>query len=250
MIDVHCHLTYPGLDEIKEKIIEDAKKTMDDIITCGYPEDREKALLISEQNKGFIYVTLGLHPIQIIKMTNKEIDHYRDFIIENKDKIVAIGEVGLDYHWIKEENKNKRIKEVFIDFLDLAKELKLPVVLHLRKAEQDGFNIVANRDMKKVLFHYFSGSMTLAKEVIDEGYYMSLGTLLMRSKNTKKIAKKFSLDRLFTETDSPFNSPEQGKSNTPQNVKIVIEKMSELRNQPFEEIDKITTKNAKKFFKI
>jgi len=250
MIDVHCHLTYPGLDEIKEKVIDDAKKTIDAIITCGYPEDCEKALLISEQNKGFIYLTLGLHPIQIVKMTDKEIDHYRDCIIENKDKIVAVGEIGLDYHWIKEENKNKRIKEIFIDFLDFAKELKLPVVLHLRKAEQDGFNIVTNKDMKEVLFHYFSGSMTLAKEIINEGYYISLGNLLMKSKNTKKIGKKFPLENLLTETDSPFNSPEPGKPNTPQNVKIVIEKISELRNQPFEKIDGITTENAKKFFKL
>lgn len=250
MIDVHCHLTYPGLDDIKEKVVDDAKKTMDAIITCGYPEDCEKALSTTEQNKGFIYLTLGLHPIQIIKMTDKEINNYRDFVIENKNKIVAVGEIGLDYHWVKEESKNKRIKEVFIDFLDLAKELKLPAVLHLRKAEHDGFNIVTNRDMKEVLFHYFSGSMTLAKEVINEGYYISLGNLLMKSKNTKKIAKKFPLDRLFTETDSPFNSPEQGKPNIPQNVKIVIEKMSELRNQPFEKIDKITTENAKKFFKL
>ncbi len=250
MIDVHCHLTYPGLDEIKEKVIDEAKNIMDIIVTCGYPDDKEKALRVSEQNKGFIYLTLGLHPIHIVKMSDEEIEEYKQFIIDNKEKIIAVGEIGLDYHWIKEENKNKRIKDVFNEFLELSKELKLPAILHLRKAEQDGFDIVTKNDVKNVLFHYFSGSMTLAKEIVQEGYYMSLGTLLMRSKNTKKIAKRFPLNRLFTETDSPFNSPYPNTPNVPQNVKFVLEKMSELRNQSVQEIDSIIMDNARKFFNI
>jgi len=250
MIDVHCHLTYPGLDEIKEKVIDEAKNIMDIIVTCGYPDDKDKALRVSEQNKGFIYLTLGLHPIHIVKMSDKEIEEYKQFIIDNKEKIIAVGEIGLDYHWIKEENKNKRIKKVFIEFLELSKELKLPAILHLRKAEQDGFDIVTNNDVKNVLFHYFSGSMTLAKGIIQEGYYISLGTLLIRSKNTKKIAKRFPLNRLFTETDSPFNSPYPNTPNVPQNVKFVLEKMSELRNQSMQEIDSVIMDNARKFFNI
>lgn len=250
MIDVHCHLTYPGLDEIKEKVIEEAKDIMDVIVTCGYPEDKEKALQIYEQNKGFIYLTLGLHPADIIKMSDKQIENYKQFIIDNKEKIIAVGEIGLDYHWIKEESKNKRIKKVFIEFLELSKELKLPVILHLRKAEQDGFEIMTSNDMDKVIFHQYSGNLTLAKEIIQEGYYIGLGTLLMRSKNTKKIAKKFPLNRLFTETDSPFNSPYPDTQNVPQNVKFTLEKMSELRNQPIEEIDRVIMDNAKKFFNI
>jgi len=250
MIDVHCHLTYPGLDEMKEKVIKEARDVMDIIVTCGYPDDKEKALEVSKQNKGFIYLTLGLHPIHIVKMSDKEIENYKQFIIDNKEKIIAVGEIGLDYHWIKEENKNNRIKDIFIEFLELSKELKLPVILHLRKAEQDGFEIVIDNDVERGLFHYFSGSMTLAKEIIQEGHYISLGTLLMRSKNTKKIAKKFPLNRLFTETDSPFNSPYPNTPNVPQNVKFVLEKMSELRNQSIEEIDRVIMNNARKFFNI
>jgi len=115
MIDVHCHLTYPGLDEMKEKVIKEARDVMDIIVTCGYPDDKEKALEVSKQNKGFIYLTLGLHPIHIVKMSDKEIENYKQFIIDNKEKIIAVGEIGLDYHWIKEENKNNRIKDIFIE---------------------------------------------------------------------------------------------------------------------------------------
>ena len=250
MIDIHCHLTYKGLDEIKEKVVEEARKIMDAIVTCGYPEDAKKALELLEKNKGFIFLTLGLHPIQIVKMTDKEIEQYKEFVIQNKEKIVAVGEIGLDFHWIKEKSKNDRVKRVFIEFLELAKELKLPVVLHLRKAEQDGFEILTDNDVKQAVFHCYSGGLTLGKQIIEEGYYISVGTNLMRSKNTKKIAKKFPLNRLFTETDAPFLSPFPGKVNVPQNVQFVLENMSELRKMPVEEIDRVIMKNARELFNI
>jgi len=250
MIDVHCHLTYEGLDEIKESVVKEAKKVMDAIITCGYPEDAKKALEISERHKNFVYLTLGLHPIHVVKMSDKEIDEYKRFVIENKQKIVAVGEIGLDFHWIKEKSKNERVKEIFIEFLELAKEVRLPVILHLRKAEKEGFEIITGEDIKEAVFHCYAGNLTLAKQIVDEGYYISLGTNLMRSKNTKKIAKKFPLDKLLTETDAPFLSPFPGKVNVPQNVQFVLERMSELRNMSVEEIDGVIMRNARELFKI
>jgi TatD DNase family protein len=250
MIDTHCHLTYPGLDEIKEKVLKEARDIMDVIITCGYPKDKEKAIKLYEENKGFIYLTLGLHPVDALKMSDKEIEEYKQFIINNRDKIIGLGEIGLDYHWIKDEKKNERARKIFIDFLKLSEELNLPAILHTRKAEEDCFNIVKKLGMKRVLFHYYTGNLTTAKKVIKQGYYISLGTLLTRSKNTKKIAKKYPLTQLFTETDSPFNSPYPGQVNVPQNVKLILKKMSKLRNRSVEEIDEVIMKNAKTFFKI
>lgn len=250
MIDIHCHLTYKGLDEIKEKVVEEAKQIMDVIITCGYPEDAQKALELSKKHKGLIFLTLGLHPIQIVKMSDKDIEEYKQFVIDNKHNILAVGEVGLDFHWIKEKNKNDRVRGVFIEFLELSKELELPVILHLRKSEQDGFEIVTDNDVKEAVFHCYAGSMTLAKEIIKEGYYISVGTNLMRSKNTKKIAKSFPLESLLTETDAPFLSPYPGKVNVPQNVRFVLENMGKLRKMPVEEIDRVIMENAKELFKI
>ncbi len=248
MIDVHCHLAYPGLVEIGEKVVEEAKKSMTALITCGYPRDYKESLELAKKYPKFVFLSLGLHPIDIAKMSDKEVDEYLGFVRAHKEDIVAIGEIGLDRHWFKDEKEQKRFKEVFVRCLELAKELDLPVLLHTRKAEQECFEIVKNLGMEKVVFHCYGGNLTLAKQIIDAGYFISLTTNINNSSNAKDIAKKFPLERLMTETDSPFLSPEKEKPNVPMNVKIVVEKIAGLRKMSFEDVDKQTTENAVKFF--
>lgn len=250
MIDTHCHLLHKGLLEKHEKIIEDAKKSMTAIINCGYPGDLQGSLKLSEKYKGFVYLSLGLHPIDIVRMTDQDIDDYIDIIRKNSSKIVAIGEIGLDRHWYPSEEEQPRLRKIFEDMLELAHELKLPVVLHTRKAEEECFKMVVEKEMENVVFHCYSGNPTLAKEIIDRGYYISLGTNLLNSKNTKKISKTYPLEQLLTETDAPFLSPYPGKQNVPQNVKFVLEEMSKLRGESVEEIDKVIEKNCAKLFGI
>lgn len=250
MIDAHCHLTYKGLDEIKEQVIKEARKEMNAIITCGLPEDAKNVFKLSEEYLDFVYVTLGIHPTDVIEMNNDEIEEYKEFIIKNKKKIVGIGEIGLDYHWIKDSEKIKRTKDVFIDFINLAKELKLPIILHTRKAEEDVLKIIVENDVKNAIFHSYTGNITLAKRIIEEGYYISINTLISSSKNSKKIVKNAPIEQLITETDSPFLSPYPGKVNMPQNVKIVLEKMSEIRKESIEEIDKNIIDNCKNIFNV
>jgi len=250
MIDCHCHLSYPGLDEIKEKVIEEARKEMNAIITCGYPKDWEKNLELKRKHEGFVFLTLGLHPIDIVKMTDDEIENYFETIRLHADEIVGVGEIGLDKHWYPDEKINERFRKIFVKFLDLAKELDLPVILHLRKAEEEGFEIVTENKMKRVNFHCYAGSMTLAKKIIASGYHISLATNINNSKNSKDIARKLPIEKLLTETDSPFLSQEKGKPNMPQNVRIVLEAIARERKINFEEVDKITTENAIKFFKL
>ncbi|MHA1872851.1 MAG: TatD family hydrolase [Candidatus Heimdallarchaeaceae archaeon] len=250
MIDTHCHLAHPDLIKNVDQIIQDAKKQMDAVILSVAPDDKEESFKIYEKYKGFVFISLGIHPIDVQKMTDKQIEDYKKFVLEHKNDMVAIGEVGLDYHWIKDKKTNIRTKQVFIEFLDIAKELNLPVVLHLRKAAQEGFDIITNNDIKKAIFHCYAGNLTLAKEIIEQGYYISVSTNLMNSKNTKKIAKRFPLENLLTETDAPYLSPFPGKPNVPQNVKYILEKMSGLRQQPIKEIDKVIMNNAKKLFRI
>lgn len=247
---MHCHLAYPGLGEIRERVVEEAKKSMTALITCGYPRDYKESLELSREHKGFVFLSLGLHPIDISKMTDKEIDDYLGFVREHKEDIVAIGEIGLDRHHFKDGKDQERFKKVFVRCLELAKELDLPVVLHTRKAEQECFEIVKSLGMKKVVFHCYGGNLTLAKQIIDAGYFISLTTNMNNSSNAKDIAKKFPLERLMTETDSPFLSPEKGKQNVPINVRIVVEKIAELRKMNFEDVDKQTTENAVKFFRL
>lgn len=248
MIDTHCHLVYENADP--EPAIAKARKVLDAVITCGYPRDYDKNIKVVERYKGFVFLTLGLHPIDIKDMTADEVDKYMDFMRNQKENILAIGEVGLDFHWFPGEEENKRFKEVFSRCLRLARELGKPVVLHTRKAEQECFDMVVSHGIKNAVFHCYSGGMTLARQIIDSGFLISLSTNIDRSKNTRKIAKSFPLDMLLTETDSPFLSPMPGQKNEPVNVKLVVEKIAELRGMNVEEVDRQTTENAIKFFNL
>lgn len=251
MFDIHCHLAYEGLVERADEVIQQCKQIgMNGIITCAYPKDLQKNVDLVKKYPGFLYLSVGLHPIEIKDMTQKEIDVYWDFIREHADEIVAVGEIGLEKHWFKEEELLKRFKEVFVQGLDLAKELDKPVVLHLRKAEQEGFDTVVAENMKEVVFHYYSGNITLARQIIEKNYYISIPATINNSSNLKDIAKKFPLEKLLTETDSPFSSPIPNTTNVPQNVRLTIEKIAELRKISFEEVDKQTTENAKHVFRL
>jgi len=264
LIDVHCHLTFKGLRERVDEVVEESKNYLKAIITCGFPFEASegerrgltdtgfrsalKALSLARKYKGYVFVTLGLHPVQAVMMNRKEVEEYMDFIKEHKGEIVGIGEIGLDRHWIKDEGKFSWSREVFEEMLSLAEELRKPVVLHLRKAEGEGFRIVSRTNLSKVLFHSFAGSMTVAKEVVEAGYYFSLNTRIATIKNAKKIARRAPLHLILTETDSPFLSPTNDPVNRPLNVRVVVEEIAKLRGLTFEEVDLTTTENAIRFF--
>jgi len=254
MIDTHCHLVYENIGP--EPAIARAREAgLKAIITCGYPRDYGKNIGVFEKHHGFVFLTLGLHPIDVKDMIDEEVDKYLDNIRMLKNRILAVGEIGMDFHWFPPENnkeENKRFQDVFVKCLDLAKEIGKPVVLHTRKAEQECFDTVVSHGFKEgqVCFHCYAGNMTLARQIIDEGYFISLSSNMDRSKNTRKIAKSFPLEQLLTETDSPFLSPIPGKKNEPANVKLVVEKIAEWRGLPFDEVDKQTTLNAINFFNM
>ncbi len=248
MIDTHCHLTYKGLREIKDDVIKEAKKQMSAIITCGLPEDADEALTLSEQNPGFVFVSLGIHPTDVLSLSDDDIESYAKFIEKNKKRVIAIGEIGLDYHWITNQKDIERTKEVFVFFINLAKELNKPIILHSRKAEEDVLKLIIQEDVKLATFHSYTGNITLARRIIEEGFFISINTNIPNSKNSKKIAKHLPLEQLLTETDSPFLSPYPGKVNLPQNVSLVLEYIAKLRNMDVKEVDRVIMENCEAFF--
>jgi TatD DNase family protein len=251
MIDIHCHLAYEGLVEIVDDVVKQCMQVgMDGIITCAYPKDLQKNVEIVKKYPEFVHLSVGLHPIDIKDMTQQQIDTHWDFIREHADEVVYVGEIGLEKHWFNDEKLLQRFKEIFIQGLDLAKELNKPVVLHLRKAEQEGFDTVVAENMKEVVFHYYSGNMTLAKQIIEKNYFISIPATINNRSTLQDIAKKLPIEKLLTETDSPFSSPIPGAVNVPQNVRLTIEKIAELRKITFEEADKQTTENAKRVFHL
>lgn len=250
MIDVHCHLNSPRMKDNLGQVISKAREEMDAVITCGLVNDVNEAMELRRNNKDFVYLTLGIHPEDVVAMRDEQIERHLELIEANRRDIVGIGEIGLDYHWIKEPGDIKRCKEWLVKFLELAERMRLPVVLHSRKAEEDVFEIVSQTRLKDVVFHHYSGNVTLANQIIDRGYYISMPTITPTSKNLLKIAERFPLSQLVTETDSPFNSPFEGKNNVPNNVRVTIEKIAEKRMSDFESVDKILTSNAKDVFGI
>ncbi len=196
-----------------------------------------------------IYAMLGIYPSEA-KTYSEDIEQY---IIDNSKKIVAIGEIGLDYYWDK-SFKNLQC-EIFAKQIQLANKLSLPIVVHDREAHKDCFNIIkaANKG-SKVLFHCFSGSAEFMRECTKEDWYIALGGVVTfkNAIKMKDVAKEVPLDKLVLETDSPYLTPVpfRGKPNTPAYLKYVAEEIAKLREMPLEELIDITTENAERFFGI
>ena len=257
IIDIHCHLTFDEYDSDREQVIEDSRQVLKAVVTSGVePEDGKDALELAELHRDFVFVSLGLHPIHVVDMTDHEIGDYQEFISTNRRNIVSIGEIGLDYHWVRDPLKIKRTKEIFVEFLELAKELDLPVVLHLRgttggEAIEAGLKLVSDSDIRKVVFHCFTGKPQLAELICKEGYYVSLPASIVRSKTMKKVAKRIPLSYLFTETDAPYLSPDnEEKRNVPQNVKVVYEEIARQKKSDVKTVEEAIEGNFGRVFGV
>jgi len=250
MIDVHCHLEQKDYNENRDELIKDWKKSLKALVmSCAHYNDLDLSLNIAKKHKGFVFLCLGLHPEFIKDLDEEKKKDYIKQIIKNKDKIVGIGEIGLDYFWIKETEWQDRQKEIFIEFIKLAKKLDLPLVIHSRDAMQETLEILEKEGMqrKKVLLHLF-GAKEYLQRVIENGWSISIGPLIMKNKEIRKIARDMPLNKIMMETDSPWFG--EGKTGTPLNTFKAAEKIAEIRKIPKEEVERQTDINAKEFFGI
>jgi len=184
----------------------------------------------------------------------KEKDEFLDLIVKNKEKIVAIGETGLDYWYIKEKEWQQRQKELFIELINLAKELNKPLVIHSREVFEETLDVLENNDAKKVNFHMW-GDNQLLQRILNNGWFVSMNTIVLRSKKHRKIARDIPLERLMLETDSPWLAPERLMEekevrNDPRAIKTVAEKVSEIKKLPFDEVWQKCGQNAVNFFNL
>ncbi|MEM5853301.1 MAG: TatD family hydrolase [Candidatus Aenigmatarchaeota archaeon] len=247
MIDVHCHLEQPDYDQDREEVIEKCRKEMKAVITsCVHPADFELTMRLVEKYKNFLFTTVGIHPEYVKEIGEAERMEFLDIVRKNREKIVGIGEVGLDF-LVEEEWRGKQ-KEMFKDFIHIAEELDKPLVVHARKAFAEAIQILEEEKVRKVLMHFFTAN-DLVKKVKENGWYVSVNTTLLTSKKVKKVVRDMPLEQILTETDAPWLGP-GGKRNDPNSVKFVIEKISEIKKMSFEEVDEITTNNAIEFFNL
>lgn len=252
MIDSHCHLEQKDYDKDREEVIEQCKHQLKAIITCcAHPNDIDLTIDIAKKHKRFVFCTLGLHPEFIKELSEEQIRETIKTLRENKDLIVGIGEIGLDFHWIKEEGWREQQKELFIRIIQIAKDLNKPLVIHARGAFKETIDILEQEDMKgkKVLMHMFQDRKQLSR-VIDNDWSISIGPGIARSKDTRKIARDMPLNKIMLETDSPWFAQEGQEKGTPLNVKIAAQKIAEIKKLPLREIEKQTDINAIEFFDL
>lgn len=245
LIDTHCHLSYETFDNLDEII-----KNMDGImIASGCNDKTNKEVIELVKKYDNVYGTLGIHPEEVDNV-NEESFKYIEENIDNK-KIVAIGEIGLDYYWIS-DNKGKQ-KEIFERQLKMASKYNKPIVVHSREAIQDTYDILKKYKLKGSI-HCFSSSLEMAKEFIKLGYKIGVGGTLTfkNSKKLQDIVENLDLKDILLETDSPYLSPEpfRGKKNKPSNVYYVAKKISDIKNINTEEVLRVVNDNAIKEFDL
>ncbi len=246
MIDSHAHIIsefYNNIDEIVKTI---KVKGIVDVINCGDGINTSKEVIEINKKYDILKPAVGMHP-ENISDSNK-IDELEELIKNNK--IYAVGEIGLDYYWNK-ENKDDQ-KDLFIKQLDLAIKYDLPVIIHTRDSIQDCYDILKDRNNRGVI-HCFTGSIEMAKLFIKKGYKLGIGGVLtFKNSNLYKVIESIDLDDILLETDSPFLSPEpfRGQTNIPSNVYYVASRIAEIKNISVEEVIDITRKNASKLFDI
>ncbi|MGG3890557.1 TatD family hydrolase [Metabacillus fastidiosus] len=253
LFDTHAHLNALQYENDVEEVIQRAlDEGVSEIVVVGFDRETiERAMELIEEYD-FIYAAIGWHPVDAIDMTDKDLQWIRE--LSEHPKVVAIGEMGLDYYWDKSPKDIQ--KEVFRKQIALAKEVKLPIIIHNRDATADVVTILEEEGASEVggIMHCFTGSLEVAKQCMDMNFYISFGgpVTFKNAKKPKEVVQEIPLDRLLIETDCPYLTPHpfRGKRNEPGYVKYVAEEIAKLRNLSYEEIAKKTSDNGKKIFGI
>ena len=258
LFDTHSHYNDEKFNEDREQIIKDTYESgITKFVCAGYNIDSSKKAIEMSRKYEFIYSICGISPNDIPQSEQelwKDIVEISEIVKQNKtNKLVAIGEIGLDYYWNK-ENKELQ-KEAFIKQIDLANEMNLPIVIHSRDASIDTIDIIKEHIVKRAgIFHCCQFNQEMIRQAFELGYYISFAgpVTFKNSKNALDIVKMVPLDKILIETDSPYLSPEpkRGKRNDSRNVKYIAQKIAEFKEMSIEEIAKITYENAKKIFNI
>lgn len=253
LIETHCHLDYLKGNELTEVINESARVGIEKIVTITVEPDNFDTVLDIAKKYDHIFCTRGVHPHEAKKFDQaaeksllKELGHH---------KIVAVGEIGLDYHY---DNSPRDIqRKVFERHLEIAIEFELPVVIHTRDADLDTLEILSryqDRMTKKGVIHSFTSGVDLAKQAIEWGFCLGFNGIITfnKAENVRDIVKLTPLDNILLETDSPFLTPVpyRGRENAPFYLPFVAEKVAELKGVTSEEMVRLSTENANRLFSL
>ena len=247
-IDTHCHLSSSDYDDIDLVINENRKAGMEKIIVSACDKkDFEEAFLLSEKYKD-VFLTIGYHPEYVDDIVPADIAELD--VLLKKEKVVGVGEIGLDYHYTK-DNREAQIA-LFEQQLALAEKNNMPVVIHSRDATEDTINTLKKYKVKGVI-HCFSGSLEVAEIYIRMGFKLGFGGVVTFSNsNLYKVVEKIGLPNIVLETDSPYFAPVpyRGKQNSSKYVPVIAQKIADILGLPLEEVASVTTSNACELFDL
>lgn len=256
LFDSHSHLNDEKFDEDREKTIDEIVKSgVTNFITAGYSVESSKKAIEIAKKYDFIYTTAGVSPNDIPQDEDelwKQLAEIEN-IAKNNSKVLAIGEIGLDYYW---NTENKELQKLaFIEQIKIANKYNLPIVIHTREAVMDTLQILKeNKVTKTGVFHCCPQNRELIKEGLKLGFYISFaGPITFKnSKNAEEMINLVPNDRILIETDSPYLAPEpvRGTRNTPSNVKFVAQKIADVKGLTLENVEKITFENTKRILKM
>lgn len=250
--DSHAHYNDEKFEQDRSEILKKIYNEKVTKITCvGYNIESSKIAVNLSEQYDFLYATVGISPNDIDDIGLDKIEPIR--ALAQNDKVVAIGEIGLDYYWNK-ENKEKQ-KEFFVKQIELADQLDLPIVIHCRDAVMDTLDILKNKinPKKRGIFHCCMLNKELIKEAVKLGFYISFsGNITFKSAKPEASIEEVPLDKILIETDSPYLTPEpfRGTRNDSRNVKLVAKKIAEIKKMDIEEIAQITFENAQRIYHI
>lgn len=272
MIDTHAHLNFNAFKDDAKEVAQRSLAGGVWMINVGsqYATSKRALEMAKNYEKG-VYAAVGLHPIHLadgifktkldkdedaINIDNEEFNHDKYKELASSERVVAIGEIGLDYYYrpktkIKLEEFKNRQKDAFLKQLDLAKELNLPAIIHCRSAHDDLIEILSKRKMENGgVVHCYTGTWEQAQKYLEMGFCLGLNGIIFKL-NLDEVIRKIPLNRIVLETDCPYLTPDpmEGR-NEPLYIEYVAKKVAQLKNISFEQVDEITTANAKKLFKI
>jgi len=248
-IDTHCHLSKEDYDDIDLVLFENAANGVDKIIISGCTKKTLLESLEFSERYSTVFVTLGYHPSEASIITKEDLKFLEEII--HHDKVVGIGEIGLDYHYGKEDKEKQ--KNLFREQMRIALKNNLPVVIHSRDATQDTIEILKEFPGVVGDIHCFSGSVETARIYISMGYKIGIGGVLtFKNSNLSQVVEKIGLKNILLETDAPYLAPEpfRGKKNSSKYISYIAKKLSEIFDISLDEVGKITVDNTIQLFDL
>ncbi len=249
LIDVHAHLDDVSFLADLEIVLTNAQNEgIGCIITNGTTKAGNERVLELAKKYTLVKAALGLHPEESHNLTDEQVEETITHIERNKEKILAIGEVGLDKHWYPTDLERQKI--ILKKIITLAKKIDKPLIVHTREAEEESLAILEEEHADRVILHAFSGSKKLVRKAISLGFFLSIPPNVVRADHFQMIVKETPLMQLLTETDCPYLGPTKEGRNEPKFIRLAIQKIAELKQMKEEEVEKVLEENYKKFFRI